>query len=89
MEQIGSKYSQFRKLNIFKKTPKGIKLLTRLTLGLSHLCEYKFKHSFQDSLNSICSCDKDIETSAPFLLHCPNCSNERSTFLNTIGSINR
>ena len=31
--------------------PKRVKLLTRLRLGLSHLCEHKFKHSFQDSLN--------------------------------------
>ena len=31
--------------------PRGIKLLSRLSLGLSHLREHKFKHSFQDSLN--------------------------------------
>ena len=36
--------------------PKGIKLITRLRLGLSHLREHKFKHSFQDSLNPFCSC---------------------------------
>ena len=36
--------------------PKGVKLLTRLRLGLSHLREHKFKHSFQDSLNPIRSC---------------------------------
>ena len=69
--------------------PKGVKLLTRLRLGLSHLREHKFKHSFQDSLNPICSCGNDIETSAHYLLHCPNFSNERSTFLNIIGSIDR
>ena len=28
--------------------PKGVKLLTMLRLGLSHLREHKFKHSFQD-----------------------------------------
>ena len=69
--------------------PKGVKLLTRLRLGLSHLRERKFKHSFQDSLNHICSCGNDIETSAHFLLQCPNFSNERSTFLNIIGSKDR
>ena len=31
--------------------PKGIKFITRLRLGLSHLREHKFRHSFQDSLN--------------------------------------
>ena len=69
--------------------PRGVKLLTRLRLGLSHLREHKFKHSFQDSLNPICSCGDDIETLAHFLLHCPHYSHERSTFLNTIRNINR
>ena len=35
--------------------PKGVKLLTKLRLGLRHLREHKLKHSFQDSLNPICS----------------------------------
>ena len=69
--------------------PRGVKLLTRLRLGVSHLREHKFKHGFQDSLNPICSCGNDIKTSAHFLLHCPHYSNERSTFLNTIRNINR
>ena len=67
----------------------GVKVLTRLRLGLSHLCEHKLKHSFQDSLNRICSCGNNIETSAHYLLHCLKFSNERSTFLNIIGSIHR
>ena len=35
--------------NIFflSNNPKGIQLLTRLRLGLSHLGEHKFKHDFQ------------------------------------------
>ena len=69
--------------------PKGFQLLIRLRLGLSHLREHKFKHNFQDSLNPICSCGNGIETPAHFLLHCPNFSNEISTFLNIIGSIDR
>ena len=40
-------------------------------------------------LDPIRSCGNDIETSAHFLLHCPNFSNERSTFLDIIGSIDR
>ena len=35
---------------------KGVKLLTRLRLCLSHLREHKFKHGFHNSLNPICSC---------------------------------
>ena len=67
--------------------PKGIKLLTTLGLGLSHLQEHKFKHGFLDSLNPICSCGQNIETSTHFLLHCSIYSNERLTFLNIIRNI--
>ena len=74
--------------SVFKcHNPKGIKLLTRLRLGLSHLRKHKFKHGFLDSLNPICSCDQNIETSTHFLFHCSNCSNERLTFLNIIRNI--
>ena len=69
--------------------PKGIKLLTRLRLGLSHLREPKFRHGFLDSLNPICSCGQNIETSTYFLLHCSNYSNERLTFLNIIRNTDR
>ena len=45
------------------------------------------KQNFQDSFNPVCSCSKDTETSAPFLLLCGNYSNERSASLNIIGNI--
>ena len=35
--------------------PKGIKCITRLWLGLSHLWEHKFKYSCQDYLNLFCN----------------------------------
>ena len=35
---------------------KRLKLIIRLCLGLSHLHELKFKHSFQDYLNHIGIC---------------------------------
>ena len=67
--------------------PKGIKLLSRIRLGLSHLREPKFKHSFQDTLNPICICGKDIETPCHYLLACPNYDVERSTLLNNLRQI--
>ena len=89
----------YRKLCCFIRTsvsttlnshnPKGFKLLIRLSLASSHLREHKFEHSFQDSLNAICSCGNDIEMSAHYLLQCPNFSNERPLFLNIIGSIDK
>ena len=67
--------------------PKGIKLVTILKLGLTHLQEHKFKHSFQDTLNPICSCGFDIEITYHYFLHCPLFHAERSTLLSNIDEI--
>ena len=69
------------------RNPKGIKLITRLGLGLSHLREHKFKHSFQDTLNPLCNCGQDIESTTHFFFHCPFFFNERRTLLSTIRSL--
>ena len=69
-------------------SPKGIKLLSWLRLGLSHLSEPKFKRSFQDCLNIFCSCGKyEFETSSQYLIHCFSYSEERLALLNTIKNI--
>ena len=39
----------------------GIKPITRLLSGLSHLHEHKFGNYFQDTLNYLCECGKDIQ----------------------------
>ena len=71
--------------SVFKcQNPQGIKFLTRLRLGLSHLREHKFKHSFQDSLNPLCKCSFDVESTSHFLLHCLIYNNERSPLISTI-----
>ena len=67
--------------------PKGIKLITRLRLALSYLREHKLKHSFQDTINLLCNCGQDIESSTDFFLHCPFFINERRTLLSTIRSL--
>ena len=67
--------------------PIGIKLITRLRFGSSHLRDHKFKHNFLDCLNPICCCGQDIETTVHYLLHCPIFSDERSIFFNNIRSI--
>ena len=54
-----------KKFNIYK--PHGLKLLTRLFLGLSHLLGHKFKPNFSDCLSK---CGKDIESTNHFLLQC-------------------
>ena len=66
--------------------PDGLKLITRLRLGLSHLGFHKFKHNFQDVLNPTCSCGT-VETTIHYLFYCPNFSNERLTPFNKLQSI--
>ena len=72
-------------------SPKGIILITRLRLGLSHLREHllhlsHFRHNFQDTLNPICSCGDDIKTTIHYLLHCPNYLDERRKLLDNLQS---
>ena len=63
------------------------KHLTRLRLGLIHLREHKFRHNFQYTLNPICTCGSDIETTSHFFLHCHNFSAKRKSFLDKIKNI--
>ena len=63
---------------------KGLKFITRLHLGLSHLNEHKFKHNFQDSINPLCSCSLNAESTIHYFLHYHLFMTERHTLLNTI-----
>ena len=63
---------------------KGLTLLTRLRLGLSHLGDHKFRHNFQDCVSPMCSCGQDIETTTHFLLHCPSHHCARKTLFHKI-----
>ena len=67
--------------------PLGITLLTRLHLGLNHLNEHKFRHCFQDTLNPLCECSKDIESTMHFFLHCTNFLIPRQTLFHKIRNI--
>ena len=58
----------------------GLKLLTRMRLGLGYLADHKFRHNFQDCLNPICSCGHEIETTSHFLLDSLNYHSARKTF---------
>ena len=66
---------------------KGIRLMTRLCLGLSHLCEHKFIHNFQNCVNLLCSCCMNIESTSHFLLHCSLFDDKRITLLSTLNKI--
>ena len=61
--------------------PFGIKLLNRLRVDFSHLNERKFRHNFADTLNPLCSCSLEIETTAHFFLRCRNYTDVRLTLM--------
>ena len=65
----------------------GLKLLTRMRLGLSHLADQKFRNNFQDYLNPTCSFDQVIEATSHFLLHCLNYRCARKTFFEKLNLI--
>ena len=62
----------------------GIKLLTGLLVGWSHLREHKFRHNFQDTINPLCSCSLEIESTSHFFLRCQNFIIPRINLMNEL-----
>ena len=62
----------------------GIKLLTRLHVGLSHLREHKFRHNFHSTINLLCSCSLEIESTSHFFLYCQNFITPRTNLMNEL-----
>ena len=68
--------------------PQGSKLFNRLKLNFSHLREHKFRHNFADTMNPLCSCALEIESTAHFFLRCQNYVSFHTAFMNELSSIN-
>ena len=66
---------------------KGIRITTRLCVGMSYLCEHKFMHNFQDCLNSIYSGGLDTKSTSHFLLHCPTFNDDQYALLSILNKI--
>ena len=64
--------------------PQGLKLLMRLRVNLSHLREHKFRHNFLDTINPLCSCSLEIESTGHYLLRCPFYTRIRKTLFDNI-----
>ena len=73
-------------LNMYN--PQGSKILKRLRLGLSHLHEHKFRHNFADTVNPLCSCALETESTDHFFLRCQNYVSFRTALMNELSSIN-
>ena len=65
----------------------GIKLLHRLRVDFSHLNEHKFSHNFADTLNPLCSCSLETESTAHFFLCCRNYTNICIALMNELNDI--
>ena len=94
-----SSYSVFRKAlldfiqptanRIFRTTDvSGLKLLTRLRVGFSHLREHKFKDNFQDILTPLSPCFLEAEDTYHFFMRCQNFFNQRNVLFDDLNSIN-
>ena len=77
--------SQSNAYNVFH--PIGLKLLTRLRLGFSHLNKHKFRHNFQDCLNLLCLCSLEIEDTIHYFLHCQYFFEHRINLINSVRSV--
>ena len=65
----------------------GIKLITRLHLEFSHSGEHKFKYNFQDTLNPLCSCSIEVESTSHYFLRFHFFDALRATLINNLRNI--
>ena len=93
---LDCKIRNSRSLSIFKKTcltlygHVQIVFLILITQdGLNHLRDHKFRHCFQDTLNPLCDCGNDTETTTYFFLHCPSFQTTRQTLVSYIRNIHK
>ena len=68
--------------------PQGLKQLTKLRIGPSHLRHHKLKHNSLDVNNPLLSCGSDIEMASKFSFYGSNILEERTTLLSKISKIN-
>ena len=65
----------------------GIKLITSVRLGFSHLREHELKYNIQDTLNALCSCSIEVESTSHYFLLCHICDALRATLMNDLRNI--
>ena len=67
--------------------PVGVKLLSLLRLQFSHLNEHKFRYEFNDSVDPMCPCGSEVETTEHFSLRCQCFSIQRSELFNNLRNL--
>ena len=82
-------FIRLKENSIFKiQNINGIKLLNRLSLHFSHLNEHKFWHNFRATIDPMCSCGLEPETTLHYLLRCNLYSDLRTELPNEICALN-
>ena len=66
----------------------GIKVINRLILHFSHLNEHKFWHNFRATIDPMCDCGLEPETTLHYLLRCNLYSDLRTELINEICALN-
>ena len=66
----------------------GIKVINRLRLHFSHLNEHKFWHNFRATIDPMCDCGLEPETTLHHLLRCNLYSDLRTELINEICALN-
>ena len=64
--------------------PFGIKMLTGLRWGISHLREHKFRHDFKYTVNPLCSCSFEAETTTDYFMSCHFYSSNCAALMNEL-----
>ena len=85
LSKIRPKPSHFYNIH----NPSGIKLLTRLRLGLSHLNKRKFNHNFDYCVNPFRTCCLEPESTSHFFLHCHHYNTIRSILFKDLNSVDK
>ena len=67
--------------------PAGVKYLNRLRPNFSHLIEHKFHHNFRDTVNPLCCCNTETETTNHNLLRCHLFSEQRTKLLENVKNL--
>ena len=66
----------------------GIKLLKHLRLHFTHLNEHKFRHNFRATIDPICRCGLEPETTLHYLLRWNLSSDLRTELLHDVCGLN-
>ena len=87
-EEIILSFTRPKKNSVFAMyNTKVLKLMTHLRLNFSHSNEHKFRHDFKHTVDPMCKCGLETETTLHFLLRCRLHSTIRTELLDDIYTV--